>query len=58
MAYRQTSGGYARIANVITVDLNLLAQMRPGDLARFKESTLDIAHVHIKERYRLLMSLR
>jgi hypothetical protein len=31
MADRQTSGGYARIANVITADLTLLAQMRPGD---------------------------
>ena len=43
MADRQTSGGYARIANVITVDLTLLAQMRPGDRIRFKEITLDNA---------------
>jgi biotin-dependent carboxylase-like uncharacterized protein len=40
MADRQTSGGYARIANVITVDLTLLAQMRPGDIIRFRETTL------------------
>ncbi len=40
MADRQTSGGYARIANVITVDLTLLAQMRPGDIVRFQETTL------------------
>jgi biotin-dependent carboxylase-like uncharacterized protein len=43
MADRQTSGGYARIANVITVDLTLLAQMRPGDIIRFSETTLDVA---------------
>ena len=43
MADRQTSGGYARIANVITVDLTLLAQMRPGDRIRFTETTLDRA---------------
>jgi len=43
MADRQTSGGYARIANVITVDLTLLAQMRPGDIVRFSETTLDSA---------------
>ena len=43
MADRQTSGGYARIANVITSDLTLLAQMRPGDIIHFEETTLDIA---------------
>lgn len=43
MADRQTSGGYARIANVISVDLTLLAQMRPGDNVRFSETTLDSA---------------
>jgi len=43
MADRQTSGGYARIANVITADLTLLAQMRPGDKIHLKETTLDIA---------------
>lgn len=40
MADRQTSGGYARIANVIAADLTLIAQMRPGDIIRFKETTL------------------
>ncbi len=43
MADRQTSGGYARIANVITVDLTLLAQLRPEDKIRFRETTLDHA---------------
>lgn len=43
MADRQTSGGYARIANVITADLTLIAQMRPGDKVRFKETILDRA---------------
>jgi len=43
MADRQTSGGYARIANVIAVDLTLLAQMKPGDKVRFKETSLDLA---------------
>jgi allophanate hydrolase subunit 2 len=44
MADRQTTGGYARIANVITVDLTLLAQMRPGDTIHFREATLDHGH--------------
>jgi len=43
MADCQTSGGYARIANVIAADLTLIAQMRPADKIRFKETTLDIA---------------
>ena len=43
MSDRQTSGGYARIACVITVDLTLLAQMRPGDIISFGETTLDHA---------------
>jgi biotin-dependent carboxylase-like uncharacterized protein len=43
IADRQTTGGYARIANVITADLTLLAQMRPGGKIHFKETTLDIA---------------
>ena len=41
IADRQTSGGYVRLANVITVDLTLLAQMRPGDILRFRETTLE-----------------
>jgi len=54
MADRQTSGGYARIANVITVDLTLLAQMRPGDTIRFMETTLDHARQLYIDR-RILM---
>ncbi len=54
MADRQTSGGYARIANVITVDLTLLAQMKPGDTLRFKETTLDHARQLLLERRRMI----
>ncbi|MFB5664332.1 biotin-dependent carboxyltransferase family protein [Alteribacillus sp. HJP-4] len=37
MADRQTTGGYTRIANVITVDLPKLAQMKPGQKVYFKK---------------------
>ena len=37
MADHQTIGGYPRIANVITVDLPLMAQAPPGALIRFRE---------------------
>ena len=35
MADAQTTGGYYRIANVITADLDRLAQLKPGDELRF-----------------------
>lgn len=44
MSDRQTIGGYAKIANVITVDLPLVAQMKAGSSIGFKEVTIDEAH--------------
>jgi len=35
MADRQTTGGYPKIAEVIAVDLPVLAQLKPGELVRF-----------------------
>ncbi|MCC2597585.1 biotin-dependent carboxyltransferase family protein [Pusillimonas sp. MFBS29] len=43
MADRQTTGGYAKIAHVATVDLPLLAQGMPGETLRFMEIELDQA---------------
>ena len=37
MAGCQTSGGYAKIAHVITADLPVAAQLKPGDRVRFRE---------------------
>lgn len=39
LADRQTVGGYPRIAHVISVDLPLIAQVRPGGYIRFAEVT-------------------
>lgn len=36
MADAQTSGGYMRIANILTEDLNKVAQLKPGDLLGFE----------------------
>jgi antagonist of KipI len=44
MADAQTLGGYPKIAHAISVDLPLLAQLRPGDTVRFQEVALDEAH--------------
>ncbi|PYT01143.1 MAG: KipI antagonist [Acidobacteria bacterium] len=43
MADHQTSGGYPRIANVISVDLPLLAQCGPGDGVSFQIVTTEEA---------------
>ncbi len=36
MADAQTTGGYPRIANVVSADLDVLGQMKPGDQIRFQ----------------------
>lgn len=36
MADRQTTGGYTKIATVITPDINLVGQLKPGDSVSFK----------------------
>ena len=43
MADRQTTGGYPRIGNVISVDLPLLAQLKPGDYVSFEKITIEEA---------------
>lgn len=43
MADAQTTGGYPRIANIITSDLGRVAQMKPGDLISFGLITLEDA---------------
>ena len=44
MRDHQPTGGYPRIATVITADLDRLAQMRPGSELRFLPVT--VAHAH------------
>lgn len=43
MADRQTTGGYPRLGDVITADLPLMAQLRPGDSVRFTLTSLEEA---------------
>ena len=43
MADHQTTGGYAKIATVLSLDLPLLAQARPGDTVRFRRITAEEA---------------
>jgi antagonist of KipI len=50
MADRQTTGGYPRLGEVISVDLPLVAQLRPGDRVRFVTTTLSLAHAAYRQR--------
>lgn len=58
MANRQTTGGYPRIGEVVSVDLPLLAQLPPGDTVRFAQITLEQAQMLYLERERELALMR
>ncbi len=53
----QTVGGYAKIATVITPDLNRLAQAIPGDAVRFQKINLEGAHELYRRWYRRQMGI-
>lgn len=54
MADRQTTGGYTRIANIISADLHVAAQLKPGDRVRFIETSLNEAQGLLRERHKVL----
>ncbi len=43
LADRQTTGGYAKIANVINVDMPMIAQSKAGDTIRFEKTDIGTA---------------
>lgn len=49
MADRQTTGGYPRLGDVISVDLPLLAQLRAGDRLQFTLTSLDDAQLRWRQ---------
>jgi antagonist of KipI len=53
---QQTTGGYPKIANVISADLHRIGQLRPRDEVQFIEVTLDIARALRIEQEDLLAS--
>lgn len=57
MADRQTTGGYPKIATVISADLRVLAQRRPGDAVRFVEVGVEEARSLALARHSLAASL-
>jgi antagonist of KipI len=53
---QQTTGGYPKIANVISADLHRLGQLRPRDELRFEPVTFDQARALLIEQEKLLAS--
>ena len=57
MADRGPTGGYAKIATVISTDLGRLAQARPGDTISFRQVTVAQANSALLEQEAILYSL-
>jgi len=58
LADGQTTGGYSKIATVISVDQDLLAQARPGDKVRFQRVTITEAHRLLEEMGKKILEIR
>jgi antagonist of KipI len=57
MADRQTTGGYAKIGVVATVDLPLLAQAAPGQQVRFRRIEIEEAQQLLRDRRTQLLDV-
>ena len=53
----QTTGGYPKIANVISADFHALGQLRPRDILRFEEASMDAARALLREQEEWLHAL-
>lgn len=53
---QQTTGGYPKIANVISADLNSLGQLRPRDEVRFELVEMEVARALLAAQEKLLGS--
>ena len=54
---RGTTGGYAKIATVISTDMDRIAQAAPGDTIAFEAVTLEEAHDALREQQAVLRDL-
>lgn len=58
LADRQTTGGYTKIANVITADFRIIGQLRGGDKVRFVKTTIEEAQDALLTEREALRALR
>ncbi len=54
----QTTGGYSKIATVISTDIQRVAQLMPGHTVRFERTTAENAHVLYRESESRLQQIR
>jgi allophanate hydrolase subunit 2 len=52
MADRPTTGGYPKVATVISADLPQAAQLQPGDTVTFRTTTLPEAESALAHQWR------
>ena len=55
---RQTTGGYTKIANVISADFRILAQLKAGDKVRFEKVSIGAAQDALIAQKKALKCLR
>lgn len=55
---RQTTGGYAKIANVTTTDLMKVAQAKPGDVISFKAVSVKEAQKDLRKQAKELKQIK
>ena len=58
MADRQTTGGYTKIANVISADFRLLSQIKAGDKVKFERVSIQTAQEALLNQRAALRTLR
>lgn len=58
LADRQTTGGYTKIANVISVDFRILAQLKSGDKVRFYPVSIAFAQEALLAQRAAMKTLR
>ena len=58
LADRQTTGGYTKIANVITADFRILAQLKTGDKVHFEKVSIGAAQEALLMERNALRALR
>lgn len=58
MADRQTTGGYTKIGTVISIDIPLIAQLKPGDKVQFEKIDIQEAHSILKEYEDIIKNIK
>jgi antagonist of KipI len=57
MADHQTTGGYPRLGEVASIDLPLVAQLKPGDRLRFRLVSVDEAQqLYLAQEHELALA--